>query len=141
MKKIIMNKVYDTKTATLKGKWDNGREKESSDYFAETLYRKKNGEYFLHCEGNTDSIYAKRAAGSFVWGELIKPLTYDQAKQWAEDNLDGDKYEEIFGEITEDDQLAHIHISLPADQATIIKRNAQQEGLTVSAYIALKCTE
>lgn len=141
MKKIISNKVYNTETAKLVGTWDNNYGVRDFNYCSEELYRKKNGEFFLHGEGNALSKYAQRYTDGMGYGEKIIPLTYDQAQRWAEDKLDGDEYEEIFGEITEDEKLSHIHISLPADQAAIIKRNAQQEGLTVSAYIALKCTE
>ena len=141
MKKIINNKVYSTETAKLLGTWSNAYGVRDFNYCSEELYRKKNGEFFLYGEGNALSKYAQKYVDGMGYGEKIIPLTYEQAQSWAEEKLDADEYEKIFGEITEDEELSHIHISLPADQAAIIKRNAQQEGLTVSAYIALKCTE
>ena len=43
------------------------------------------------------------AYGNNEWGygEEIQPLTVDEAKAWAEEHLDADEYEEIFGEVEE----------------------------------------
>lgn len=141
MKKIINNKVYNTETASLMGTWHNPYGVRDFNYCSEELYRKKNGEFFLHGEGNALSKYAERYVDGMGYGEKIIPLTYPQAQSWAEDKLDGDEYEKIFGEIPEDEERTQINISLSANEAAIIKRNAQQAGMTISAYITAKCTE
>ena len=68
-------------------------------------------------------------------------MSYDEAKEWAEKRLNGDEYEEIFGEIEEDDSRVSLNISVTAAEAEIIKRNAAKAGMTVSAYIAMMCAE
>lgn len=141
MKKIIKNKVYNTETAIPKGNWESSCYWSDYRWYMEQLYQKKTGEFFLYGEGHEASPYAKKEFDGWTHGEKIIPLTYKEAQKWAEEKLDADDYEAIFGEVTEVEELAHIHISLPADQAKIIRKNAQQEGLTISAYIAKKCTE
>ena len=58
MKKIINGKLYDTSTAHLVGEWDN-QLYGNPDYAAESLYRKRTGEFFLHGEGGARSRYAQ----------------------------------------------------------------------------------
>lgn len=141
MKKIIKGKQYNTETAERVGQWDNGHFTNDFNYCSEDLYRKKNGDFFLHGEGHALSIYAGHEGNSSGWGEKIIPMTYAEAQEWAEKHLTGDEYEEIFGEIEEDDSRTTINISLSTAEAEIIKRNAAQEGMTVSAYIVMKCAE
>lgn len=50
MKKIINYKKYDTETATEIGAWSQGIAG-TFEYVHESLFRKNNGEYFLHGEG------------------------------------------------------------------------------------------
>lgn len=141
MKKIIKGKQYNTETAVRVGAWDNGRYTNDFAYCSEDLYRKKNGEFFLHGEGGAMSQYASRCGDNTGYGETIIPLTYREAQAWAERHLTGDGYEEIFGEVQEDDTAVQIHVSMTAAEAEIIKRNAALEGMTVSSYIVMKCTE
>ena len=102
MKKIIHGKKYDTKTATVIGESGNGLGYRDFNWCEETLYRKKTGEFFLHGEGGPASAYAEHvASGGWTSGETIVPLTIDEAKEWAEDNLSADDYEKIFGEVEE----------------------------------------
>jgi len=50
--------------------------------------------------------YAKSlGGGSFQGSEKIIPLSLDEAKKWAEENLTGDEYEAAFGKIVEDDKV------------------------------------
>jgi len=141
MKKVINGKVYNTETAQKVGEWDNGCYTNDFNYSSEDLYRKKTGEFFLHCEGGALSAYATRNGNSSGYGEQIAPMSYDEAKEWAEKRLTGDEYEGIFGEIGEDDSRVSINISVTAAEAEIIKRNAAKAGMTVSAYIAMMCAE
>lgn len=141
MKKVINGKVYNTETAQKVGEWDNGCYTNDFNYSSEDLYRKKTGEFFLRCEGGALSAYATRSGNSSGYGEQITPMSYDEAKEWAEKRLTVDEYEEIFGEIEEDDSRVPINISVAAAEAEIIKRNAAKAGMTVSAYIAMMCAE
>lgn len=101
MKKIINGKKYDTETAkevAFKAWGYCG----DLNYVAETLYKKKTGEYFLYAVGGANTIYATQY-GNNSWGsgERITPFTENQAKKWGEANMDGDTYEEVFGAVEE----------------------------------------
>ena len=101
MKKIINGRKYDTETAELIGYYTYSN---PSDFYyvEESLYRKKTGEFFLDGEGGAASVYAETAGSNERYGgEKIIPLTVEEAKEWAEHHLDGDKYEEVFGEVEE----------------------------------------
>ena len=87
MKKIINGKKYDTETATL----IHETYKEFDGNYAQKWYfRKKNGEFFY--EHNSSGIYGCRG---------ITPLSLEEAKDILQEELDGDKYEEIFGPVEE----------------------------------------
>lgn len=103
MKKIIGGKKYDTGTAKKMGSHSYSHPGDFS-YFSEELYRKKTGEFFLFGEGGASSKYSK-SCGCNTWSgsEEIIPLTELEAKKWAEKHLTADEYEEIFGEVTEEE--------------------------------------
>ena len=121
MKKIINGRVYDTEKAKELGTYANYGSWNDFSHLEETLYRKKTGEYFLFGEG----------------GRRIMPMTYDEAREWAEKHLEAEEYEAIFGEIVEDDgagkQVVSISVS-PAKWETA-KRKAAQMGIGISEYI------
>lgn len=102
-KKIINNKVYDTSTARFLADWDNGCCGNDFSRCSEELYIKKTGEYFIYGEGGPMTQYA-HSCGQNEWsgGWEIKPLTEAEAREWAEEKLDSDEYEEIFGAIPDD---------------------------------------
>lgn len=136
MKKIINNKVYDTKTAKEIAYANNGCFTTDYEFAEETLYRKKTGEYFLHGCGQAMSKYCKIVGHSVVGSEKIIPLSFDEAKEWAEANLGAEEYEEIFGEIVEDESCTIVNISLKKNIHEKAKRNAQKKSLNVSEYIS-----
>lgn len=136
MKKIINGKVYDTETATLCGEWDNGYYRNDFHYCAETLYKKKTGEFFIHGEGHALSKYATHHGNSSGWGETIIPISYEDARQWTENHLSADEYEALF-EIDEDDESrTRVNISLENSVIAKAKQDAGKLGLTVSEYIS-----
>lgn len=115
MKKIIKNKVYDTETARLQGEWWNGYSITDFHHLSQDLYLKKTGEFFLHITGGALTEYAKSTGDGWSGGEEIIPLTYDEAKEWAEAHLDADEYEAIFGPVAEDDgEDIPFHVYIPA---------------------------
>ena len=101
MRKIINRKAYDTNTAEELGIWSNGYSPRDFVYTEETLFRKKTGEYFLYGFGGPRSKYAKRIADGYTGGEMIIPMTQEEAELWAEEHLTTDEYETIFGEVEE----------------------------------------
>ena len=101
MKKIINGKKYDTETATELGSRWNGLGKRDFGHVTETLYKKKTGEYFLHGEGGPLTTYSESCGGGWSGGEKIIPYSERMAREWAEEYLDADEYESIFGEVEE----------------------------------------
>ena len=136
MKKIIDGKRYDTKKAKAIGS-DSYSNRMDFNYWEETLYQKRTGEFFLHGEGGQSSKYAE-SIGQNEWsgGSKLIPLSFDKAKKWAEDHLDADTYESAFGEIEESTDRTIVTFSLPTDAIEILKRMASQTGKNQSDIIA-----
>jgi len=136
MKKIINGKKYDTETAEELAYWENMPNALDFNQYSETLYRKKTGEYFLHGEGGPMTKYARTIdSNSWSGGERIMPLTVAKAQAWAEEHLDGDKYEKIFGVVTDDDSRQQVCFSISVATLETIKLRAAAAGITESTYI------
>lgn len=136
MRKIIDGKQYNTDTAKEVGSWGNGLGYRDLTWMSENLYRKKTGEFFLYGEGGPSSKYAESVGGnSWVGGNRIIPLSWEEARKWAEEHLAADEYEEIFGEVTDDESRIVISLSMAAGAVERAKRAAQQAGISLSAYI------
>lgn len=137
MKKIINGKRYDTDTAKkLANDWYSNRT--DFHYWEETLYRKNTGEYFLHGEGGPASKYAQ-SVGQNSWsgGEKLIPLSVENARQWAEDHLDGDDYERIFGTVEETSpEKKTVAFSLPESTIEKIRNGAATGGISMSEYVS-----
>ena len=131
MKFIKHGIMYNTETAECLGSWS--MYPNSSNYRKEALYRKTNGEYFLHCEGGPKSIYGEVYGDRGTDGEVIIPYTYREACEWAEHHLDPDDYEAIFGEVSEDGYSDEVAI-LEA-LATVISHLACKHDLQMLDYI------
>ena len=136
MKKIIGGKIYDTDKAKQLGAYSNYGSWNDFHHFEETLYRKKTGEYFLFGEGGAATRYAE-PEGQNAWtgGSRIMPMTYKEAQKWAEEHLDADKYEEIFGAIEESDDKVLVTIYVNATKWETAKREAQKRGVGISEYV------
>lgn len=136
MKKIINGKAYDTEKAKELASYSNGGGWRDFRHFEETLYRKKTGEYFLHGEGGPMTQYAV-ADGISGWtgGERIMPLSYAEATTWAEEHLDGDEYESIFGEVVEDETRKAVTYTLSVSTIERIRRMADQSGKSASEIL------
>lgn len=93
MKKNINNKVYNTDTANIIGRIES-ETSDSDHYFAEELYQKKTGEFFIHGFGNKLSKYGKFETGD----EKIVPISYETAESWAKEHLEALEYNKIFQE-------------------------------------------
>lgn len=135
MKKIINGKVYDTETAKELG-FDSYSNSRDFNHWVETLYQKRTGEYFLHGQGGPASKYAE-SIGQNSWsgGQKIIPLSAENARKWAEEHLDADDYEEIFGIPEEGDERVTLCIQIPADIDARIRAGAADAGLSLTAYM------
>lgn len=122
MKKIINGRIYDTNTAK-----ELGRDDQTYGNFSdweETLYRKSTGEYFLHGEGGPQTKYAQQVGeNSWTGGEKIIPLSIESAQKWAEEHLEADDYERIFGIIEENEDGKKTTVSIRLSDAAITRLN------------------
>ena len=136
MKKLINGKRYDTDTAKECGTAYSKLGRRDFGYWEETLYQKRTGEFFLYGEGGPASRYAV-SAGQNSWsgGEKIIPLSAQNAMMWAEEHLEADEYERIFGEVTEDESKKVVTYSLPVSTIEKVKRIAAEQGISLSEVI------
>lgn len=91
MCKIINGKKYDT--ATAKKLDENYHYSNGNITGCTSFFRKKTGEFFLYYWANPHDLWSGHS--------YIQPLTIEEAKEYAEEHLSGDVYEEIFGEVEE----------------------------------------
>lgn len=124
MKKIINNRVYDTSTAKRCSDPVDIGSIEEYDFYALTLYQKRNGEFFLFRDVFRGPL-----------DDGIVPLSYEDARQWAESNVSANKYEELFGTVSEDDSRAAINLSLPCSLIEQTRRIAAAQNISLSAYV------
>ena len=137
MKKIINGKRYDTNTATECGRAYSNAAVNDFSYWEETLYQKRTGEFFLHGKGGPMTRYATQSGdNTWGWGEKIIPVSPVEARKWAEDHLDADEYEELFGECAEDDSKKVVTYSLPVSTIEKIKRLSAEHGVSLSDIVA-----
>lgn len=131
MKRIIKNRVYDTTKAKRLAEYEPNPYHSDFHWYCETLFQKRTGEYFLHGDGNAASKYSK-SCGQNEWcgDEKIIPLTYGEARQWAEERLDTDNYIGIFGEPAEDDSVTALNLTLSSASVAKFKAAAQQQQIS-----------
>ncbi len=95
MIKTVQGVRCNTLTAKCLATYDSG-DKASPKYYRETLYVNKFRNFFIHGEGNEESRYAVSSSGTYVPGEDIVALSYDDAKKWAITNLPKEEYTKLF---------------------------------------------
>lgn len=134
MKKIINGKRYDTETAELVGEWANTYNYSNFSYECEELYRKKTGEFFLYGEGGPMSNYAiPTDNNNWTGSSKITPLTIDEAKKWAEKNLDADDYEKYF-ELEKEGNIA-FSLLIPENLHSRLKNESEKTGESMKDII------
>jgi hypothetical protein len=128
MKKIIIGRVYDTETARKVGGWCN--DWSGRDRIHEQLFRKRNGEYFLERENG-------EYVGDLFYSDDIAPLSYEEARQWAEERLDADEYIAAFGDPGEGDEdgLGRLQVKVPTRTLAAIDREVSESGRTRSEVV------
>ena len=138
MKKVINGRVYDTATAKKLAVHEVGSP-EYASWYKETLYQKRTNELFLHGVGNSASPYGVPHPNSLFGApaENIKPLTWSDANDWGEANLELKTYEEIFGDYLEqeEDYRIPLTLSISSNAVKVARRMAAKSNMTLSAYI------
>lgn len=132
MIKVINGAKYNTSTAKFQGGHGYSNPGDFS-YWEESLYRTKAGKYFLHGEGGPMSKYAK-STGQNNWsgGSAILPMSRTSAMEWAEENLDGEEYEAIFGVIDEEEERTSLNLPISSQLKAKLWRIAESRGITIS---------
>ena len=98
MKKYINNRLYDTDTAFEIDTYENRYYDFDCRYIKETLYQKRNGEWFLLAQGGSWTKYRQpRKRGGFSGSTVIVPLSIDKAKEWVKEHLSPEVYILTFG--------------------------------------------
>lgn len=135
MKQIIKNKVYNTNTAKKMGTFRELEDSGDFNYYEVSLYRKKTGEFFLHTYGEPKNKYRKIAGYSDL--ARIIPLTYDEAKVWAEIALTAEQYESIFfGVVDEYTEAEALTVQIPTALAVQLKRRTDKSGQLIKEAVA-----
>ncbi|MDY2723912.1 MAG: hypothetical protein SOV20_08880 [Coriobacteriales bacterium] len=136
MRRIIDGRVYDTETAQQVGGDCSpaGLGPRDFQWYEENLFRKRTGEYFLYGEGGPASPYAEPYGQTGrQGGAMIRPLTYDEAREWAESHLEAREYEAEFGTPAEGDAALMARVPMATYEA--IRRAASQTGRTIREVI------
>jgi hypothetical protein len=105
MKKIINGKIYNTENAIEIGNDYASCGQSDFRYWNETLYQTPRSKtFFLAGEGGAMSQWGKSCGGGSArcWGDGIKPLSKDQALEWAERHLDTPTIEKYFSNMIEE---------------------------------------
>lgn len=127
MKKIIGGSRYNTETAQRLGTHETGLPGDIN-HRGQELYRTKAGKYFVYLYGNG----FPKPHGGWGWGEEITPVSEDDARQWAEEYLDGAAYEAAFGEVEEN---ARINVLLPQELLEKLDARSDADGANRSEIV------
>jgi hypothetical protein len=140
MKKIIDGALYNTESARHIGSWSNGYGISDFKWCRESLYRTNSGKYFKHGEGGPMSVYCEHHGNSTSGSEQIISLTYEDARQWAEEHLEVDEYATEFGVPDEaSDTKFPIATTLTPIVISALKRIQTETGKTLSDLIDEAC--
>ena len=135
MKKIIEGRLYNTETAKLLGE-DSYSNPSDFNYWIESLFQKRTGEFFLYGQGAPMSRHAPTTGqNERSGGAPTQPMTAENARQWAKQHLSADEYESIFGEIAEDDSKKNVTFSITKDAIELLARMASETGKTRSELV------
>jgi hypothetical protein len=103
MKKIVNGKRYDTTTAQSITSWSNNYNSNDFNYCEETLYKTKNGNYFIYGEGGAMSKYSVSVGCNGRGGSSdIVPMTKEEACEWCQERDEVDTIEEEFADMVKD---------------------------------------
>ena len=101
MTKVVNGKKYSTETATLIGETGYSYPGDLQ-WWSEALYVKQNGEFFVCGEGGAMSLYCQQvSANEWTGSSVITPISEDEARVWAEENIDYETYVKFFGDVEE----------------------------------------
>lgn len=140
MRKIIGGRTYNTETSKLIGSWDNGIYGRDFRSCEERLYKNTKGAYFLVGEGGPMSKYAVSRGNETSGGEELIPMTFAEAQEWAEKNLDSEEYEAEFGiqeEAVPSDLTTRERVNLTIDTGIMasLRKLSTESGVPMSQMV------
>lgn len=141
MRKVIDGRTYNTETSKCIGKWSNGCYTNDLNYCFEDLYKNTKGAYFIHYDGNAGSQYRKYSGDNSWGGDTgITPLTFDDAREWAERHLDASDYNAEFGlpeEAAPSDLTTRerVNLTLDSDIMTNLRKLSVDTGVPMSQMV------
>lgn len=143
MRKIIRGLSYDTDTAKkLAGYYPAPYDVTDFRHYSEELYKKRTGEYFLYGEGGAMSPYAEYDGDVQRYGQEIKPLTFDEAKEWYEKAMSDDTqfapediYKKEFETPLQTGPKVHMSINLSKGAKKKLQIMAQQQRKSLSDVV------
>lgn len=99
MKKVIKGLAYNTETAREIATAESDCGRSDFNWWSETLYLKRTGEFFLVGAGGPMSRYCRPSgSNSTIEGCEIVPLVLEDAKLWIESKQDYELWLELFGQ-------------------------------------------
>lgn len=102
MRKIINGKIYDTETAEeIARTCADVLSASDFNFWRETLYLTKKGQYFLHGEGHALTKYATQRGNGSGWGETIILMNSAEVLKWFEFRMIDDEIVKQHFEIQE----------------------------------------
>ena len=72
---------------------------------------------------------------SWSGGAKIIPMTVKEAEKWAQEHLDTDEYDALFGEIAEDETLELVAYRIKKSNAERVRRAMSETGKSGGAII------
>jgi hypothetical protein len=117
---VIKNKVYNTGTAKFIGRYTAPNK--DGKAVIETLYRKKNGEYFIH-----------RAATPWTGKDRIIPLSYDDAVQWGKMSLCDLDFNKAFTGAVRGEGV--VKVTLSSEARALLEQEQSASGRTYNDII------
>ena len=138
MKKIIQKgrsrQRYDTDTAKIIAVYESGPPG-SDDWWKETIYRKKTGEYFLYGEGGILTKYGHPPGNTEKeeHGKII-PLSAEKVFEWCSLHPSARGSQEIL-DISSDTEKKTVTFRLSGAARNIVADMAAEKGITKSEVI------
>jgi len=102
MIRVIDGLRYNTETAVLVAKWDNGLSYSDFNNLEESLYITVKGNWFLLGSGGPNSQYAKTVGNSSCGSSRIVPYEEFEAQDWLEKHNFTDELEAYFSDNIQD---------------------------------------
>lgn len=129
MKKVINGSRYNTDTAKKLANWESDQDYNGLYHEEEALCRTKAGNLFLWCSGGAASRYGKKVESNrWTSGEMIQPVSEEDARKWAEEKLDGASYDAIFGEVGDNAKDLQATVRIPAVLAEKLMARMDEEN-------------